>query len=53
VSKPDQPAELPIAEVLEQWNTDAGQAVLKALAAFPEARDAIVGALDRLFEAQP
>ncbi len=35
-----------------QWNTEEGQLVLKTLNRFPEARDAIVDAMNRFFEAE-
>ena len=35
-----------------QWNTEEGQLVLKTLNKFPEARDAIVDAMNRFFEAE-
>ncbi len=35
-----------------QWNTEEGQLVLKTLNRFPEARDAIIDAMNRFFEAE-
>ena len=40
-------------ELFAEWNTEAGQLVLRTLEAHPAARDALVEAISRFLQAQP